>query len=226
MRLIDVPLRRSETALPADILQFLKVANQRIDAYQQSCRVPGFVASRFEEVYRLLLAMKEEGPDQVTGFQGTRINGSRLRKIRLKETRFCEWGSGFGVVASMASELGFQACGIEIERELVEQARWLARDFSIDVHFHQGSFIPPGGERYAERAYVDSVDGIAWLTTDAQSDLVERELAPDEFDIIFAYPWPDEERAIELLFLRFAAEGAVLITQQANAELRVRRKVA
>jgi hypothetical protein len=206
MPLVEVPLRRSDAPLPAEILQFLKAASERIDSYQEACPVPGFVPSGFEEVYRVLRAMMDDEPGQ--------------------QTKFCEWGSGFGVVASIASELGFQACGIEIEVELVEQAQSLARDFSIDVHFHQGSFIPPGGERFAERAYVDSVDGIAWLTTDAQSDLRERELSPAEFDVIFAYPWPDEERAIELLFLRFAADGALLITHHANAEVRVRRKVA
>ena len=36
---------------------------------------------------------------------------------------FCEWGSGFGVVAMLASLRQFDACGIEVEADLVEQAR-------------------------------------------------------------------------------------------------------
>jgi hypothetical protein len=44
---------------------------------------------------------------------------------------FCEWGSGFGVVACLAALLDFDACGIEIDEELVEAARQLAQAFDL-----------------------------------------------------------------------------------------------
>src|SRR5262245_50345847 len=60
--------------------------------------------------------------------------------------RFCEWGSGFGVVTCLAAMIGFDACGIEIEPELVDAARRLAEDFELSAEFVCGSFIPRGGE--------------------------------------------------------------------------------
>jgi len=36
---------------------------------------------------------------------------------------FCEWGSGFGTATCMASLLGYEAYGIEIEEELVRLSR-------------------------------------------------------------------------------------------------------
>jgi len=48
--------------------------------------------------------------------------------------------------------------------------------------------------------------------------------APIDSDVIFAYPWPDEERAIEELFERHAAAGAILLTYRGIDGLRVQRK--
>ncbi|NIO39185.1 MAG: hypothetical protein GTO41_02680, partial [Burkholderiales bacterium] len=45
-----------------------------------------------------------------------------LIELRGQATTFLEWGSGLGVVAIMASRLGFEAYGIEAEAELVEHA--------------------------------------------------------------------------------------------------------
>jgi len=39
---------------------------------------------------------------------------------------FCEWGSGFGTATCMASLLGYEAYGIEIEEELVRLSRAIA----------------------------------------------------------------------------------------------------
>ena len=52
--------------------------------------------------------------------------------------RFCEWGSGFGVVVGLAALVEFDACGIEIEALLVAEARKLADDFDLPVEFGQG----------------------------------------------------------------------------------------
>jgi hypothetical protein len=51
-------------------------------------------------------------------------------------------------------------------------------------------------------------------------------LAPDDFDIIFAYPWPDEAQVVDDLFDRYAAAGAVLLTYEGGADFRLRRKIA
>lgn len=126
---------------------------------------------------------------------------------------FCEWGSGFGVVTCLAAMLGFEAHGIEIEADLVDAARELANDFDLPAEFVRGSFIPPG---------TNLLGRFAWMDTDEGHD--DPALAPDDFDVIFAYPWPDEEGAIAELFDQCAAEGAILVTYHGMDGLRWRRK--
>src|SRR5262249_38483997 len=148
---------------------------------------PGFVPSDFARAYHTLRALAESG--LAPGGQ------------------FCEWGSGFGVVACLAALLGFDACGVEIEGDLVDAARQLADDYGLPVEFVCGSFIPQGGE-----AFVGSGDGFAWLTTEVGGTQDELGLAAHDLDVVFAYPWPDEERMTGELFERYAARGAVLMT--------------
>ncbi|MHC4471180.1 MAG: methyltransferase domain-containing protein [Planctomycetota bacterium] len=124
-------------------------------------------------------------------------------------TSFCEWGSGFGVVASLAAMLDFRACGIEIDGDLVEAARQLSTDHGIAVEFVEGSYTPPG-------TFTDEIDE---RTLDA-----ELGFAPTAFDVVFAYPWPAEERVVFTLFDRYAAVGSLLVTYHGGADLRVHRR--
>ena len=89
------------------------------------------------------------------------------------------------------------------------------------MEFVCGSFIPQGGEDVA-----DIVGDFAWLRTDAPSAYDELGLDPDDFDVIFAYPWPGEEQAIYDLFERYAAAGALLVTFQGVEAVRVMRLVS
>ncbi len=50
-------------------------------------------------------------------------------------------------------------------------------------------------------------------------------LDPDDFDVVFAYPWPGEERLIESLFEKYAAEEALLLMYNKFNSVRLRRKV-
>jgi hypothetical protein len=134
--------------------------------------------------------------------------------------RFCEWGSGFGVVACLAAMLDFDTYGIEIESDLVDAAQQLADDFGVPVEFICSSFIPAGSE-----ACFDAGNAFAWLTTDDGGTPEQLGVGPDDFDVIFAYPWPDEEEVIGGLFERHAAQGAVLLTYHGGDDLRLRRKV-
>jgi hypothetical protein len=177
----------------------LQEAERRIARFQRAGRVPAFVPSDFAGAYGVLEALA--AADLASG------------------SLFCEWGSGFGVVTCLAAMLEFDACGIEIEGELVDAARRLANDFDLPVEFLCGSFIPPGGE-----VYLETGAGFSWLTTSQHCVRPELELAPDDFQVIFAYPWPDEERVTARLFERYAAPGAVLVTYHGGMEFRVRRK--
>ncbi|HBJ34149.1 MAG TPA: hypothetical protein DDZ51_05175, partial [Planctomycetaceae bacterium] len=69
-----------------------------------------------------------------------------LKSLRGRGSTFLEWGSGLGVVAIMASRMGFDAAGIEIQPELVDLAQSLAKRYSADVDFVCGSFVPDGFE--------------------------------------------------------------------------------
>lgn len=199
MPLVDVRLELDDAPIPGDVRLFLREANRRIDVFQRDCRVPGFVPSDLEQTYRVLRAVAE----------------SHVKRGAL----FCEWGSGFGAIACLAAMLDFDAVGIEIEDELVDAAQRLADDFDVPVEFQRGSFIPHGGAVYA-----DVGAGFVWLKPE-EAGRDEFGFDPDDFDVIFAYPWPDEEDIAAILFERYAARGALLVTYHGGAEFRLRRKV-
>ena len=134
---------------------------------------------------------------------------------------FCEWGSGFGVVACLAAMLEYDACGIEIEGDLVDEARQLADDFALPVEFFRGSFIPEGSE-----VCLDPGNGFSWLSTAGDGAREEVGLGPEDFNVIFAYPWPDEETVIAELFEEYASRGAILVTYHHHDHLHLRRKTA
>jgi hypothetical protein len=117
--------------------------------------------------------------------------------------------------------LGFRVCGIEIERELVDASQSLADDFGLPVEFFHGSFVPVGDE-----AYADNNAEFFCLATDADDAYDELGLDPDDFDVVFAYPWPGEEHLITSLFEKCAGEGALLLMYNQFKSVRVRRKVA
>src|SRR5438132_12539251 len=187
MPLVDVTLPNAGGPVPADVRAYLVEAERRIEHFQRTARVPGFVPSDYERVYHTLQTVAAM----------TLAPGRRL----------CEWGSGFGVVAGLAAMLDFDAYGIEIEPELATAARQLAGDFDLPVELVCGSFIPWGGEDL-----VDVGSTFAWLTPDGGNAYEEIGLDPDDFDVVFAYPWPDEEGVIWSMFERYAGTGAILIT--------------
>ncbi len=125
----------------------------------------------------------------------------------------------------MAAMLGFKVCGIEIERDLVDASRRLADEFGLPVEFVHGSFVPPGAEAYAEEAYADNNAEYSWLVTDADDAYDELALDPDDFDVVFAYPWPGEEFLITSLFEKYAADEALLLMYDQFNSVRLLGKV-
>ena len=202
MPLVDVGLSCTPASLPDDVSDLLSVADERIAQFLEDQRdrvVPGFVPSDFVRVYEALRAIR--------------------RNVLAPGNLFCEWGSGLGVVTILAAKLGFCACGIELEAELVEGARGLANEFGAEVEFVCGTLIPAGGEVYADRT-TDS----AWLGMGGADAYEELELDACDFDVIFAYPWPGDEAVIEDLFEEYAAAGALLLTFHGMEDLKLRRK--
>lgn len=201
MPLEDLSLSIDPTAPPRDVRAFLREANRRIARFRSEHNIPAFVTSDFPRAYGALrsLAAGDTAPGSL----------------------FCEWGSGFGVVACLAAMLDFDASGIEIEPALVDAAQELADDFGLPVEFRCGSFIPVGS---APRVGTNDAAPFVWLTTVEDGPREERGLGPADWAVIFAYPWPDEERLTTALFERHAAAGAVLLTYHDGEDLRLRRQ--
>jgi hypothetical protein len=132
--------------------------------------------------------------------------------------RFCEWGSGLGVVCCLAEMAGFRACGVEARGRLVRQARRLAADFDLAAEFARGSFVPAG-----EGGLLEGQE-FAWLSRGGRCGHEALGADPDEFDLIYAYPWPDEERLIGEIFESRARPGALLLTYHGGSGMRLRRK--
>lgn len=203
MKLREAPLEVSPNTLPSGVKQFLRDADRRIERLQFERRdhpIPAFVPCDFVLVYEALEYVQEFS--LATGH------------------RFVEWGSGAGVVTCLAGMLEFDAVGIEIEEELFVLATQLAEDYELDVEFAVGSFVPADFD-------VDLTEqrDINWLRTDGADAYEWLELEPDDFDVVFAYPWPGEEQVLFDMFLECAAEGALLLTYHGQEGMRLQRKV-
>jgi hypothetical protein len=199
--LADLPLPPDDAPLPRDVRAFLREADRRIERFHTDRSVPAFVASDFTRAYG---ALKAVASDYVA-----------------PGNLFCEWGSGFGVVTCLAAMLEFEAYGIEIDPELVDEARQLADDFGLSAEFVCGSFVPRGGE-----SLLAAADEYSWFTPESGSTAEEMGLDADDFAVVYAYPWPDEEGAVERLFERYAAAGAILVSYHGGEKVRLRRKIA
>lgn len=132
---------------------------------------------------------------------------------------FCEWGSGFSVVAGLAALRGLASHAIEIHRDLVDEGERLLRDHNLEVELVQGSLVPEDGD-----AIVDEMASQDWLKTNEHPAYDELGLDVSDFDLIFAYPWPGEEGLIDALFEAFAAEGALLLTYHGMNDVKLQRK--
>ncbi len=202
MRLNKIELQTTPAPVPDDVAELLADAELRLQQYDAKFQasIPAFVPSDFEQVYHALAW----------------IDASQLAAGH----RFLEWGSGIGVVACLAAQLGFDAIGIEIEPPLVEIAESLAADHGIDVEFACGSYVPSGAE-----PIVDTAGEVTWLRTDRPDSYADLDLEPEDFDLIYAYPWPGEEQVIFDLFENCAAVGSLLLTYHSQDGLRLQRKV-
>lgn len=208
MPLVEIEISNHGSVLPDEIDRFLREADMRVSQFLENNprRASSFIPSDFKTVYHALQAITDENL----------APGDMM----------CEWGSGFGVVASLASMLEYTACGIEVDQDLVDAARRLADDFGLPVEFALGSFIPSGAELIAEEAYVENNAEYSWLITDAEDGYDELQCSLEDFDLVFSYPWPGEDYLIANLFEKHAAEGALLLTYDYPETMRLRRKVS
>jgi hypothetical protein len=189
--------------LPAAERTFLAGAQARIDAWfarPEHRSGIGFVPSDYELVWRTLAAVRRDRPDA---------------------RRLLEWGSGFGVVVGLGVLLGFEAAGIEVDRSLAAASRELLAEHRLRATIADGSFVP--AEHAASERLADLETRTVLGAPDAYDEL-DADL--DDFDVVFAYPWPTEEALYCDVFARGADHGAVLLTHSRTEGMRAYRKVA
>jgi hypothetical protein len=167
--------------------------------------VARFVADAEERMARFLSDREDERVPAFVASSGHLV-WDALRRISedglASGWTFCEWGSGIGLVTGLAALAGFDARGIEIESDLVEPSRDLLRSHAIEARIDEGSYLPTG-------AFTDEMEG-------------ER-FAPADANVIYAFPWPAEEKVLERVFLRFAPRNSLFVTFHGGLNLRIRR---
>ena len=82
-------------------------------------------------------------------------------------------------------------------------------------------------------SFWSSSPNVAWNSRRSNSKPSESDdsyeeigLDPDDFDVVFTYPWPHEEEVVFRLFERFTAPGAILVTFHGADDIRLRRKTS
>jgi len=203
---IEVPVDRAKP-VPPRVQALLDDAARRVDDFIEQHKdspILGFVPSDYEQVWRTLHALR------------TSVAGG----FALPGNAFCEWGSGLGVIACLAAQAGFDSVGIEINAELVEWSRELASDHGLNVEMICGSYVPEDHEVETE------VGGESVMTLEpGLAAYEELGLEVDDFDCIFAYPWPGEDDVVTGIFDAHAARGAVLVSFHGQDGMLVRRKI-
>jgi hypothetical protein len=179
--------------------------------------VDGLVA----EVSTRLLAVHADDRVDYVGSELAAVHRvlARIRAEGLAQgLLFCEWGSGLGGVCGIAALSGFTPYGIEIESELVDSARSMAKSLDLPTIFAQGTFLLPGDEDLAVATPRTRLvfDRNAWE---------ELGLAPGDCHVVFAYPWPGEEAFVDSVFARHASPGALLLTFHDWSRVFVQRKL-
>lgn len=207
---IDIEIATSRT-LPAPVARLIQESERRWEQFFASDgtrRLPRFVPSEGELVYAAI--------EYVTRHD---LSPGRV---------FCEWGSGFGTGTCLAALLGYEAYGIEMQPELVDLSREIARELDIPVEILCTSYIPDGFETYSGLGGEELVQSRTFSYPGANEMALQYEgMAYDiaEIDVFFVYPWPEEQELMQQLFDAVAADGAILIAYHSAREICVYRKL-
>ena len=98
----------------------------------------------------------------------------------LPRGRFCEWGSGFGLVTGMAELLGFDAGGIEVDEHLAEASRKLLNDFQLSARIITGSYFELPCD-------ADVVFVYCWFSKTRMTEEYFAAYAPDDAKLLICY---------------------------------------
>ena len=161
----------------------------------EDCReFGGFVAADYGQVFRALLS------------------------LRAKALTFLEFGSGLGVIAIMASRLGFRAYGIESESRLVGMSCQLAEKYGSDAQFATGNFIPQDYKWTPTYG-----DGDFRTALDDASGYDELDMELRDFDLVYAYPWPEEYPFYQDIVRQCGGHNTLLLTYDVREGMQLDR---
>jgi len=208
----EINLKIEEKKLPEKVKNYLKEANQRIDVLfetERNRKIPRFIPCNDKLLYHWLSAIK--GSDLCLG------------KV------YCEWGSGYGVGTCLASLLGYESYGIEIEPSLIEESKKLAEDSNIPVTIIQRDYMPEGFECYEGSGGAELIRPENYTYQDGSGlrpsyEGMDADL--DEVDIFFIYPWPGEQEFVLEFFQAVAADGALCLIYLGDDEFGLYQKTA
>ena len=176
---VPVPAEAGDLPVPRFVDCFIRDAEDRAEEYgEQPGRglfVPGDYRYAFQ-VLQWLLRTKAVAPG----------------------SSFLEWGSGQGMIAILASLLGYDAAGVEIDEALVRESRELARRYDAKARFEHGSYDP-------------STKGLKVFTAEKRA-------------AVYVYPWPREELYFLQLFAATASAGGFLLMCLGPEDIRVYRR--
>lgn len=205
MSLSNVSILLDQETIPGEVEKFLGDLSGEVERHRT--KVPagyrGFVPCNYRKLYSVLRL----------------IERNRLTC----GMKFCEWGSGIGIATMIASMVGFEAHGIEIDPALVKVAGRLSHQHGLAVNIACGSFIPEGVDDLIDLAFAEN-DGSISMVTEAVDAYSELGLEIDEFDIVFCFPWPTDETLTAEIFDRCASTGALLLTYDEMNGFSLRRK--
>ncbi|MGJ8654527.1 MAG: class I SAM-dependent methyltransferase [Opitutaceae bacterium] len=208
MAYIQLPYEVEEIELPDTVKAFIDEADARCDQFYDdklNKRFPRYVPSEPAQVYSALKYVTDQS-------------------LPL-DTNFVEWGSGFGVGTALASLLGYESTGIEIEPTLVDKAESLLSDQGINAEFLAISYIPEGFISYDALSGHDIVrDDSFGNSLDHQPRYEGMDIDVEEIDLFFVYPWPGEQEMMLKLFDAVAGEGAILIAYYGDRDICIYQK--
>lgn len=199
---IEIPESIKHLAIASEAERLIDTANERIEAFllaNESVK-DSFVPCDFHLLDQAL----------------TWITDHHL----LAGNQFCELGSGIGVGAMLASLRGMHAVGIEIQSDLVQESIDLSDDEGISASFFCGSFVPRDIPQLTEIA-----SEMERVETEEGDIYDEIGMTLDEFDLVFAFPWPGEHTFFETVFDGCAADGALLLTYRGRDGMHLLRKM-
>ena len=212
MPIEEIDLQINESPIPEQVKSFLAEAEHRIDELfdtEKNRKVPRFIPSNAELLYKHLSSI---------------VSGD----FNLGDN-YCEWGSGYGVGSCLASMLGFNSFGIEIEPSLVQASRALSKKTHIDVTIIESDYMPEGFECYEGSGGAELIrpENYVYGTSehiDVGYDGMEINL--DEIDVFFVYPWPGEQEFMLEFFQAVAADGAIFLVYLGDDDFALYRKTA